>query len=407
MEVSFSQRIQLASQLVLSLLVDLDSETDLAACSGEDVVAVRRLVDRTDLLCAAMVAQMHQDGKYADDGYRSVGDWLAAKAGVRAGEGSQRLRQAGLLSQLPRFGAAVLAGDVTLDHVKILVGAVTPERLALALRDEQLLTRCAVERDASMFMVLVRKWVACADDALSDPTGSDEQHENRRLQLTQHSNGTWNLNASLPSLCGEILHAAITAAMPKLTSGETRTLTQLRHDALVDVAAESLTNTDRQQVGNERPNVNLVVHVADGSSHTPNMVYLSSFVRDMVMCDAKITPIKIGFDGQMFDVGTPESAIPVRNRTAIVVRDRCCRMPGCGRSPRWCQIHHIRERENGGTHELSNLVLVCTFHHRQIHRDGLKLAWDADGLALLVTLPGGATLHGPPHPATSCFHSAA
>jgi hypothetical protein len=396
MEIGFTERIDAATMLINSLLIDFDS----ASTSTADVVAVRRLIDRTELLCTAMVTRVHQQSTHQDDGYRTVGDWLTAKTGVRKSEGTQRVSHAALLSQLPVFGAAVMTGATTIDHLNILAIAITTERLALAIRDEQLITTFATERDASQFAVLMRKWVACADDVLGDPTAHDQQHERRRLQLTQQRNGMWNLNALLDTLSGETLHAAITAAMPKLTKDETRTLSQLRHDALTDIATESLTNSDRQDVGNERPNVNLIIHVKDGSAHTPNMVYLSSFTRDMVLCDATVTLIKVNLTGQPFDVGTPQTTIPVRNRKAVLTRDRSCRIGGCDRSPRWCQIHHIREREHGGTHELANLVLVCTYHHRQIHRQGLKLTWHTDGITLLTTLPGGKTLHGPPHPAT-------
>jgi Domain of unknown function (DUF222)/HNH endonuclease len=403
MEIGFTERIDAATSLIHSLIIDFDS----CATSTTDLIKVRALIDRTELLCTAMVARAHHDGTNTADGYRTIGDWLTAKTGVRKAEGTQRISHAALLTQLPVFGAAIMNGTATIDHLNLLASAVTPARLELALRDQLMLTRYAVERDASFFAVLIRKWVACADDELSDPTADDVQQQRRRLQLTQQRNGMWNLNGQLSPLCGEILQAAITAASPKLTTGETRTLTQLRHDALIDLALESLGNPDRQVVGNERPNVNLIIHANDGSAHTPNMVYLSSFTRDMVLCDATITPIKVSLDGEVFDVGTPQSAIPTRNRAAIVVRDRGCRFGGCNRSPRWCHIHHIRERDNGGTHELSNLVLVCTYHHRQIHREGLKLTWHTDGITLLVTLAGGATLHGPPHPATLTLQPAA
>jgi hypothetical protein len=403
MEIGFTERIDAAAMLINSLLIDFDA----ASTSTEDVVAVRRLIDRTELLCTAMVARVNQDGIHTDDGYRTVGDWLTANTGVRKSEGTRRLSQAALLSQLPVFGAAVMTGATTIDHVNIVAVAVTPERLALAVRDEQLITTFATEQAAPQFAVLMRKWMSCADDALGDPSNHDQQYDRRRLQLTQQHNGMWNLNALLDTLSGETLHAAITAALPKLTKDETRTLSQLRHDALTDIATESLASADRQDVGNERPNVNLIIHVEDGSAHTPNMVYLSSFARDMVLCDATSTPIKVNsLTGQPFDVGTPQSAIPVRNRKAVLTRDRCCRIGGCNRAPRWCQIHHIQEREHGGTHELANLVLVCTYHHQKIHRQGLVLNWHTDGITLLTSLPGGKTLHGPPHPATrNLFHT--
>lgn len=34
---------------------------------------------------------------------------------------------------------------------------------------------------------------------------------------------------------------------------------------------------------------------------------------------------------------------------------------------RFLHVHHIEERQNGGTHDLNNLITVCRVHHVQIH----------------------------------------
>lgn len=117
-----------------------------------------------------------------------------------------------------------------------------------------------------------------------------------------------------------------------------------------------------------------------------------------LLCDATVTSAAATMNGVVFDVGTPVSAIPVRNRKAVVIRDRCCRFGFCSQGLRHAEVHHIRERENGGTHEVINLVLLCTYHHREVHRKGIKLSWD--GATLVATYPNGVMLHGPPHPNT-------
>jgi hypothetical protein len=72
------------------------------------------------------------------------------------------------------------------------------------------------------------------------------------------------------------------------------------------------------------------------------------------------------------DVDSPEAAVqdvPPRVRRFVFHRDRHrCRVPGC-RSARFLEVHHIVHREHGGTHEPSNLLLLCSGHH-QLHHDG-------------------------------------
>jgi 5-methylcytosine-specific restriction endonuclease McrA len=79
------------------------------------------------------------------------------------------------------------------------------------------------------------------------------------------------------------------------------------------------------------------------------------------------------------DVGRISRTIPDGLRRAVAARDRGCAHSGCGRPVSWCEVHHIREWEHGGETKLSNLVMLCRVHHRQIHstewmvriRDGL------------------------------------
>ena len=104
----------------------------------------------------------------------------------------------------------------------------------------------------------------------------------------------------------------------------------------------------------------------------------------------------MGATGIPFDVGTPQSVVPVRNRRAVVARDRCCRYDRCGRDARWTQLHHLKHRHDGGTHELGNLVLLCRFHHRLLHRMGLKASFDIDGVTLMIEWPGGIVIRSPP-----------
>ena len=82
-------------------------------------------------------------------------------------------------------------------------------------------------------------------------------------------------------------------------------------------------------------------------------------------------------------VGTRKRAtqtIPPATRREVFRRDHGrCVVPGC-RSARHLEIHHIIPREQGGSHEPSNLVLTCFGHHRAHHRGTLRIEGTADAL---------------------------
>src|SRR4029079_4538850 len=66
-----------------------------------------------------------------------------------------------------------------------------------------------------------------------------------------------------------------------------------------------------------------------------------------------------------------------------------CRVDGC-RSARGIEIHHIVHRVDGGTHEPSNLSLLCSSCHAAHHRGALSITGTADHL--VVHRPGQPAL---------------
>ncbi len=351
------------------------------------------------MVCTLMVGGFAGSGRFRDDGHIDMGSWLAQHTNAREAEGLVRREQLHLLTLLPLFGEALVSGFVGVAQLRLLTKAVTQEREHLAVRDEAVLTKWAKELPVQMFGQVVARWVGLCDDELNDPESGDERLQAKRsVQLHVLPDGTWRLSGVLDPVGGETVRAAIEAAMPKPCEGDTRTLPQRRHDALVDACAESLRNADRAFVGGERPNVTIHVEAATGLSSTPQLFYLSGVTQDMVMCDANVTTVWLDTTGQPFDVETPTSDIPLRNRKAVVARDRCCRYPGCGRPSRWTEIHHIKHREHGGTHEIGNLVTLCRFHHRQVHKQRLKLFWQSETNTLTIEWPNGVTINSPPLP---------
>ncbi|GAA0997738.1 HNH endonuclease signature motif containing protein [Subtercola frigoramans] len=71
---------------------------------------------------------------------------------------------------------------------------------------------------------------------------------------------------------------------------------------------------------------------------------------------------------------------PAQNR-ALAARDGGCVWPGCGRPPSWCETHHVVDwRDKGylpGRTDTDNGVLLCHFHHSNVHKSRWKLVMRA------------------------------
>jgi Domain of unknown function (DUF222)/HNH endonuclease len=99
------------------------------------------------------------------------------------------------------------------------------------------------------------------------------------------------------------------------------------------------------------------------------------------------------------DIGKATEEIPAHLRRVVIARDRHCRFPGCWQPPAACQVHHIRPRRKGGRTSLTNMILLCAFHHLiAVHRWGWTITLSPDGTVTALSPDRQRTLHshGPP-----------
>jgi hypothetical protein len=114
---------------------------------------------------------------------------------------------------------------------------------------------------------------------------------------------------------------------------------------------------------------------------------------------ARVTGIPASTVSLPLDIAAAVDTIPVHLRRAVRKRDRHCRFPGCDMPAAGCEVHHIKHRKDGGRHALTNLALLCRFHHLiAIHRWGWQFTLHPDGTTTAVSPDGTKTLHSHPSP---------
>ena len=133
--------------------------------------------------------------------------------------------------------------------------------------------------------------------------------------------------------------------------------------------------------GGEKPHLTVVVQwdaltglFGAGSTDTGGRLSPSQTRR--LLCDADIIPAVLGSDGELLDIGRKTRVVPPSIRRAVALRDRGCIWYGCDRPAGWCDAHHVRFWSNGGNTSYDNLVLLCPFHHSEVHRGEWAIRMD-------------------------------
>jgi len=172
-----------------------------------------------------------------------------------------------------------------------------------------------------------------------------------------------------------------------VTGDDDRRTGQRQAEALADACGYVLDHAGRAVVpdcGGHRPHLTVLIRLEDLQNRARAACLdlagpVSPQALRMLCCDATVIPIILNGAGQPLDVGRATRTIPDGLRRAVAARDQGCAHPGCDRPPSWSEVHHIHEWQHGGETALSNLVMLCKVHHRQMHfsdrgvriRDGL------------------------------------
>ena len=211
-----------------------------------------------------------------------------------------------------------------------------------------------------------------------DPDGvladDNHAHERRWFECDQTYGGVFVLRGELDAEAGAVVKTAIDALSHGMSRGETRSGSQRRADALVDLAAMQLRCGDHRDVHGQRPHLTVTVHadtLRAGANAQPAELRgvgpIHPETARRIACDAVRTVVTIappaddsvamaGTRVMPLSVGRATRTIPAHIRTALHVRDQGCRFPGCDRPPAWTDGHHIIHWINGGPTALDNLI---------------------------------------------------
>ncbi len=235
-----------------------------------------------------------------------------------------------------------------------------------------------------MFAKRSREWAAA--QAAPD-CGADEIARQRRRRSYSHwvDDGMWKFFFELDETAGKKAKSRVDALITELwrddggrdAGPDARTSSQRGADAfaalcegtgaasgpsVAPVGAHLLVTADLRRLGDDP--AGLARTVVDGAP-------LPQPVLELLACNSTITPMIFDGPGRPLWVGRDHRHATIAQWRALIARDRGC--IGCGAAPDRCEAHHVVAWADFGPTDITNLVLVCSRCHHDIHHRGSVL----------------------------------
>ena len=384
-------------------LADHDASPWPLITGADEIVECRRLLDRVEAGLLAAVHEVAVDGSIEAVSGLSPAEWFAARCGRTHRDAAATLRLSTRLARSTIVADELATGGLSLGQAAAIVAASTERSAALFAEYEANAVATAKRVSTDDLTRVMRMWKRRADEA----TRRDDDRmvdEKREVFLSPVGDQEWELNGTLTAESGEVLKQALDAAMRQDHEGdtETRTARQRRADALTASARQWLEHHAIIRIHGARPQLLVTVNLDDlrAGVNGPGGVTSSGMILDgatiaRLACDCVTTRIMRASSVDV-DVSAPTAEIPIAMRRAVIARDQHCRVEGCTRPGCWAEIHHIIEQVDGGEHRVTNLVMICSFHHQRIHRLKLRVWLDPDGTFHMIDLNGRDHTTRPP-----------
>ncbi len=370
-----------------------------------------------------LIAEFERRKAWSGYGLRSCAHWLNWKCGIDMGAAREKVRTALALTNLPKTKTAFQKGELSFSKVRALTKIATPKNESFLLNIAEYGTAHHMEKLVKSYRTVDQ--TLNAEDLKQDTTKQDirkedKQKENRSVICYQDNDGMWIIHAKLPAEEGSLVAKTLKElgdklaeteiqaeaqseqkdnTEPKNVSAETFSLNkteekltfpQRRADALIALSEHYLatvhntsantptnasTNTLTALKSSERCQLILHIQAGDQNRHPANLdgQWLTPSAARRMACDAGLLIVEEDEAGNVLNIGRKSRIIPAAMARALAIRDNGCQFPGCCET-RYTEGHHIKHWADGGETKLDNLVTLCRYHHRELHKGSFYLS---------------------------------
>ncbi|MDO9380720.1 MAG: DUF222 domain-containing protein [Nocardioidaceae bacterium] len=383
---------------------DLSGYEGLSAEESTDVVLRWRKVEaRVTAHLAAATRAVHASGAASRAGASSTASHLAHQFGGNRHAAASDVHLAQQLEKAARVEQALAGGAINKEQAALVARTVSD--LPATISDEARAgCEVALIEDAQHLSIRDLRHRADRITDVFKPAPEVDRYEGAavaarersayeraQLWMKDHDDGTVSGGFTLPeAVAGRLRNALDGFAAPRRRRTDAaqadddltwmqrqgRALVALvEHlptDGLPDAGGSGLVVTVNLDVGQ------LVDGIGTGRTSTGQRMSAGDVRREA--CRVGVVPQVLGGASVPLDLGRTQRLFSRAQRLALAHRDQGCAFPDCDRPPSWTETHHAREPwSHGGGTDLEDGVLLCPFHHRQVHHDGWSITFETPG----------------------------
>jgi hypothetical protein len=358
---------------------------------GDEIATFAARIDVAEHALITRLRAFDAHEAWGPTGFLSCAAWLSWRIGIGIKAAREKVRVARALASLPKVDALFARGELSYSKVRAITRAATPET-------EQYFIDVAMHATATQIEQLAHAYQRVRN--LAGDSWQQQLGRRRFVRRCETPGGMIRIEMQLPPEEAALVWNAMQSAMDQerdqapaeATSTSTapaatqasaeaqprESVEERRADAVVDVARAYLQHRPPTLgSGYELVVITTPEQLKKGSGGVggflPDGTPVPLHVARMLAGDGSRVDVVLGKDGELLDVGRRTRSIPSAIARGLWLRDAGCRVPGCGRK-RHLHAHHIHGWAEGGPTRLSNLVLVCSGHHRMIHEGKLSSA---------------------------------
>lgn len=318
-------------------------------------------------------------------GCRSTATWLAWKCGLDGRTARDHVRVARALPGLPAVSAAFASGELPYSKVRAIT------RVATAATEGELLdfARAATTEQLERTVRGYQRGQRNAGAANEHPSVVHPDWDNE---------ATGRLAGRLTADDAALVFAALDAGAERLAREQRESgsaepcspLAQRRAAALVEMAAGYLGERSHESGGDQ---FLVVVHadIDEGTATLESGAPVDATTLERLLCDQPVAALIRGSDGNPLFLGRTTKVVSRTMRRALKVRDGDrCAFPGCTSRVN-LHGHHVRWwRRDLGPTDITNLLLLCSYHHTRVHKEHFTIEGDGRGHFTFLRADGAA-----------------